>query len=425
MNEPRSTTPRLLPRWAVPVTSGVTALLVWGLQMVTLQTWGASRGASLRGILMQWDAQWMTLISRFGYGGFAVGEAGTPGGDPIQWQSVAFFPGYPFLVRWVAAPVGAVTGLSGADATWVAALTVSVVAAVVMAWGVSRLALDHLWPAVTGRPAGEVASLVTPVVVTVLATAAPMGVVYWMPYSESLYTALTVWAVLMMLRRRYLAAGLLTLAAGLTRLTAAALILTLCLCAVAELWRWFRSGRRRAGFTTVARACAAPVLGAVGTAGYILWADGQAAGVGGYFAAQEQGWHSGFDAGAATLDWLRQWTFTGMTGYVISSWAMILVAVLVVASLWPLLGRWLPWQVWLPAVVTVAITLGSDGVMHSRPRLLLIPVLLLLLPFVVRLTAVLLRRPRWSVLLVPLVIGWTVLGFWVSGAMLIDFEYAI
>ena len=104
---------------------------------------------------------------------------------------------------------------------------------------------------------------------------------------------------------------------------------------------------------------------------------------------------------------------------------MILVAVLVVASLWPLLGRWLPWQVWLPAVVTVAITLGSDGVMHSRPRLLLIPVLLLLLPFVVRLTAVLLRRPRWVWLLVPLVVGWIVLGFWVSGAMLIDFEYAI
>jgi hypothetical protein len=29
------------------------------------------------------------------------------------------------------------------------------------------------------------------------------------------------------------------------------------------------------------------------------------------------------------------------------------------------------------------------------------------------------------VLLVPLVVGWVVLGFWVSGAMLIDFEYAI
>jgi hypothetical protein len=421
MNETRRTN----PRWAVPLTSTVTALLVWGLQMVTAQAWGAARGMTLRHVLMQWDSQWMTLISRFGYGGFAVGEAGTPGGDPIEWQSVAFFPGYPFLVRWVAAPVRAVTGADDGDATWVAALVVSVVAATVMAWGVSRLALDHLWPPVAGRPAGPVASLVTPVVVTVLATAAPMGIVYWMPYSESLYTALTVWAVVMMLRRRYLVAGLLTLAAGLTRVTAAALILTLCLCAAVELWRWLRSGRRRAAVGAVVRACLAPVLGAVGTVLYLRWADGQARDVGGYFAAQDRGWHSGFDAGAATVDWLRQWTFGGMTGYVISSWVMIAVAVLCVASLWPLLGRWMPWQMWIPAVVTVGITLGSDGVMHSRPRLLLLPVLLLLLPFVVRLTARLLRRPRSAWLLAPLAVGWTVLGFWVSGAMLIDFEYAI
>lgn len=418
-------TRRILPRWAVPVTSGVTALLVWGLQMVTVQAWGASRGTTLRGVLMQWDSQWMTLISRFGYGGFSVGEAGTPGGEPIEWQSVAFFPGYPFLVRWVAAPLGAVTGVPGKDTTWAAALTVSVIAAVVLAWGVARLALDHLWPAVTGRRPGPVSSLVTTVVVTVLALAAPMGVVYWMPYSESLYTALTVWVVIMMLRRRYLTAGLLTLAAGLTRLTAAALILTLCLCAVVELWRWFRSGRRRAGVGTVGRACAAPLVGASGMVLYLRWADGQAAGVGGYFAAQDRGWHSGFDAGAATLDWLRQWTFGGMTGYVISSWVMIAVAALCVASLWPLLERWMPWQMWLPALVTVGITLGSDGVMHSRPRLLLLPVLLLLLPFVVRAVAALLRRPRLVGLLVPLVGGWIVLGFWVSGAMLIDFEYAI
>jgi hypothetical protein len=108
---------------------------------------------------------------------------------------------------------------------------------------------------------------------------------------------------------------------------------------------------------------------------------------------------------------------------------MILVAVLCVASLWPLLTGRMPWQLWLPAVAVAGMTLGSDGIMHSRPRLLLIPVLFLLLPLVVwalaRLRALLVGRPWLAGIPVVVGVAWCVVGFWVSAEMLVDFAYAI
>lgn len=110
---------------------------------------------------------------------------------------------------------------------------------------------------------------------------------------------------------------------------------------------------------------------------------------------------------------------------------MVLVALLCAVSVWMLWTGRIPWQVWLPAVILAGIVLGSDGIMHSRPRLLLVPVLLLTLPLLVELvrtwrTA---TRPRATatagVALGAGAVLWCVFGFWVSGEMLIVFEYAI
>lgn len=442
-------THRHLP--AVPVAALATTLIVQAIQLLVMQFRGARHGMTLTDVLMQWDSQWMTLISRYGYSGFALGDSGTAGGEPVEWRSVAFFPGYPWLVRVVADPVRWVTG---AEVTVGAAAVVSAVASVFMVWGLGRLAVDILWPAVTGRNVsapGPVGQALLTVAAGILALGAPMSVVYVMPYSEALYTALVVWAVYMLLRRRFLTAGVLVLFAGLTRLTAVVFVGTLAVAAVLELWRWWRMRHARADAPApgrsgipadLLRSCAAPFIGALGIAGYIAWANGTASAVGGYFAAQERGWHSGFDAGAATWSWITTTSLNvtttvgagGMTdgtmpGYAIAGWSMILVTVLCVVSLWPLVTRRLPWQLWLPAVAVAAMTLGSDGIMHSRPRLLLIPVLFLLMPLVVwglaRLREVLVDRP-W-VAAVPVVVGvaWCVAGFWVSGEMLVDFAYAI
>jgi hypothetical protein len=424
----------------VPLVALVTTVLMYSALLLVMQIRGSRHGMTLTEVMMQWDSRWMTLISRHGYSGFAMGDAGTPGGDPVEWQSVAFFPGYPWLVQVLAAPVRILTG---AEITVAAAAVVSVAASVARVWGLGRLAVDRLWPRVAGgdpgRPVSPVTAAVLTLAVGVLALGAPMSVVYVMPYSESLYTALAVWAVAMLLRRRYLTAGVLVLFAGLTRITAVVLVLTLAVAAAVELWRWWRE---REGAGRVVRACAAPVIGVLGIAGYIRWANGRTAEIGGYFEAQERGWHSGFDAGQATWNWITSssldlTTTVGeggttdgtMPGYAISTWSMILVAVLCVASLWPLLTGRMPWQLWLPAVAVAGMTLGSDGIMHSRPRLLLIPVLFLLLPLVVwalaRLRALLVGRPWLAGIPVVVGVAWCVVGFWVSAEMLVDFAYAI
>lgn len=438
----------------VPVVALVTALLMQCIQSLVMQVRGAKSGVGLTDVLMQWDSQWMTLISRYGYSGFALGRAGSPGGEPIEWQSVAFFPGYPWLVRAVALPVRVLTG---AEITVGAAFLVSVVASVAMVWGLGRVSVDILWPRLTGSPPGDVMTGVLTAAAGVLALGAPMSVVYFMAYSESLFTALAVWTVYLVVRRRYLGAGILTCLAGLTRITAVVLVLTLVVAALVELWtRWRPAPAEERGDAgqrhprRVVAACLAPVVGVLGIACYIHWANGRAAGVGGYFAAQERGWHSGFDFGAATWTWLTTTPLDPgadgapgtMPGYAISSWSMILVAVLCLASLWPLVTRRLPWQLWLPAVAVAGMTLGSDGIMHSRPRLLLMSVLFLLLPLVVagvaRIAGVARsagngRRPRgrrWAAapavgVAAGVAVGWSVLGFWVSGEMLIGFTYAI
>lgn len=409
----------------MPLTTAVvatlTTLVTGAVQFVVMAVWGRRQGRTLHDVLMQWDAHWMTMISEHGYSGFVMSPDQT---DPVQWESVAFFPGYPVLVRVVAAPMAV---LDVAEATFVAALTVSTVATVAMAWGVSMLAVE-LWRRRGPSPSDRRTVVVLSAAVTVLAVGAPMGIVYWMPYSESLFTAVTVWALYFLLRRRFLLAGVLTMVAGATRLTATALILLLCAAAVLELWRWWR-GRQGRGFPV--RALAAPVVGSLGIVGYLSWADRTVAEIGGYFAAQQRGWHSGVDMGAATLRWVTGNLPGELTGYTISSWSMILVALLCAVSLVMLWTGRIPWQLWLPAVVLAGIVLGSDGIMHSRPRLLLVPVLLLMLPLVVELvrtwrTA---TRPQVAVaggvLLGAGAVVWCVLGFWVSGAMLIDFEYAI
>ncbi|AHW62965.1 Putative integral membrane protein [Corynebacterium glyciniphilum AJ 3170] len=420
----------------IPLTTAVVAAVVTvvtgAVQFIVMAVWGARGGLSLREVLMQWDAHWMTMISEYGYSGFVMSPDQT---DPVQWESVAFFPGYPVLVRVVAAPMAV---LDVADATYVAALVVSAVATVVLAWGVSMLAVE-LWrrrgsnPG-AGGPSDRRTVVVLSTAVTVLAVGAPMGIVYWMPYSESLFTAVTVWALYFLLRRRFLPAGVLTMVAGATRVTATALILTLCVAAIVELWRWWRN-RRTAHKQPVgafpAAAVSAPVIGSLGIAAYLAWADSKVADIGGYFAAQERGWHSGVDLGAATLRWLAG-NFPGeLTGYTISSWSMILVALLCAVSVWMLWSGRIPWQVWLPAIILAGIVLGSDGIMHSRPRLLLVPVLLLALPLVVELVRMWRTATRsQTTVMAGVALGagavlWCVLGFWVSGEMLIVFEYAI
>lgn len=414
---------RRLP--AVPVTAVVTLAVLGLAQTAVLAVWAGRHDRGLRDVMIRWDAGWMTKIAEFGYFGFSVSD------EPVEWQSVAFLPGYPVLVRIVSAPLS-VFGLE--DAIFIGAVTVSVLASVVFAWGVAQLAVDIWSRTATGAGLSPVASTRTQVAitiaVTVLAFGAPMGFLYWMPFTEGLFGALTAWMLVMVLRRRFLAAGVLTLLAGLTRITAVALVLTLVAVAVVELWHW---SRRRTSFP--GGAVAAPVVGSLGLAAYIAWADRQTAEIGGYFAAQERGWQSHVDFGVATFAWLREHMVVqdvddaNAVAYVLSSWVIIAVGLLCAASCWPLLRGWIPWQVWLVAIVIAGSVLGSDGIMHARPRLLMMAVVLLVLPFVLRGVQWAARdrrgRVRRSAVLAGAGALWCVLGFAIFGWMLVEFQYGI
>lgn len=417
--------PRRRP--VVPVAAAVTALMLGAVQAWALAAWASRRDLGLRDVMIKWDAGWMTKIAEFGYFGFSVSL------DPqerVEWQSVAFLPGYPVLVRIASAPLAV---LGREDATFVGGLAASAVASIVFAWGVARLAAD-MWSrsrVAEGAPPPSVrAQAALAVAVTVLAFGAPMSFLYWMPYTEALFGALAVWTLVMVLRRRYLVAGVLTLGAGLTRITAVALVLMLCAVAAVELWHW---ARRRTAFP--AGAVAAPVVGSLGMAAYIAWANAQVAEIGGYFAAQRRGWNSQVDLGVATFAWLREHLLlSGLddrneVAYVLSSWAIIAVFALCAASLWPLARGWVPWQVWLVAILVAGSVLGSDGIMHARPRLLLLPVLLLLLPFVVRVVDRIVRggprRPRRLALVAATGVLWCVVGFTFFGWMIVEFQYGI
>ncbi|WP_222865817.1 hypothetical protein [Aeromicrobium senzhongii] len=427
--EPSREARRVSPveRAAVPGAAIMTAATLGLIQVWALAGWAGQNDKSLHDVMIKWDAGWMTKIAEFGYFGFSVSP------DPrelVQWQSVAFFPGYPVLVRIVSAPF-AVFG--GENAAFAGALVVSAAASLVFAWGLARLAVD-VWQRsgpVPRRVVSVRAQAAMAVAVCVLAFGAPMAFIYWMPYSEALFSACVVWTLVMVLRRRFLAAGMLTLCAGLTRLTVVAVLLMLCAVAAVELWTW---ARKRAPFP--AAAVSAPVVGSLGIAAYVGWADRQVADIGGYFAAQERGWNSQFDFGAGSWTWIREHPVVRDLGdhnavaYVLSSWMIVFVFALCVASLWPLLRGWLPWQVWLTAVLVAGSVLGSNGIMHARPRLLLMPVLFLLLPFVMRAVqwAATPDRPargRRGALLAVAGVLWCALGFWVFGWMTVEFQYGI
>ena len=302
------------------------------------------------------------------------------------------------------------------------------------AWGLARLALA-LHRQMHPGPLGIGTALALAISTAILAFAAPMAVVYTMPYSEALFMALAVWSINMMIERRYLAAAILVMLAGLTRLTAPALIATLAVCAIVELWRYRRDRRTLYPARFPWAALAAPFIGSLGLVGYLAWANAQTSSSGGYFGVQDDGWGSSFDWGVSTWKWLRENTLSifgnhTSVGYAISSWAMIAVTVLCLASLWPTLSGRVPWQLTSPALFIAAIVLGSGGIMHSRPRLLLLPALLLLLPAIVRAVGWTATRTGWrrfaaATALVTVGALWCAFGLRTSGHMLIEFPYGI
>ncbi|WP_246095239.1 glycosyltransferase family 39 protein [Streptomyces roseicoloratus] len=325
-------------RHAAPALLGYLAVRLLGL--VVLAQWAHVQGHGVWPVLARsWDSNWYLDVADHGY----THEHRDRLTDPPR--SLAFFPLYPALVKAFAA----VTPGSRASVGLVLAVLCSFAAA----WGVFAVG-DRL----RGRRTGTL--------LAVLWGATPVAVVQWMGYTESLFTALTAWALYAVLTGRWAWAAGLTVAAGLTRPTGIALVAAV---SVAGLL----AARRRGGAAPLLAALAAPL----GWLAYVGWVGVRVGRWDGYFAVQRV-WGNVWDGGRVTAVRLR-----GHLAYDADPQLFLVVVsvvLIVSAGLYLLcLADRQPLPLLVFCGVLLLVVIGSGGVYFPRARFL-VPGFPLLLP---------------------------------------------
>ncbi|MDP9797181.1 hypothetical protein J2S43_005693 [Catenuloplanes nepalensis] len=370
---------RFSPLWHVTIVLGL-YVAIRSLQSAAI-SWLALPGATVADSLLSWDAGWFVRVAGEGYPtGYTYDEDGT-----LVGNGIAFFPLYPALIRLVS-----FTGLSLPDAALVVTWACGAAAAV---------ALFQLGTRLYDRRTGYA--------LTVLVIAQPMSVVLNMGYSEGLFLALAAGALLAAHRRAWVWMGVLGLAGALARPTGFALTVAL---GVAALLAW-RTETRRGRITALGAAAVAMA----GTPAYLLWAGHRIGDWDAWFRVQTAGWGSTFDFGRSTLAFLGNTLRTG-NGWVQVSVAWILIGAVVLAVVAVLHRPW--WPLVAYGLVTLVLVVGQGGYYHSKPRLL-VPVLLILLPL-----ATALGRARWRTI-VPALAGYAAFGLWYGAYLVTVWPYTI
>jgi hypothetical protein len=360
-------------------------LLVRELGLLALQLMAARWDKDVTRALTSWDGQWFLGIAEGGYADVPRGLVDAFGRRTPE-TSLAFFPGYPTLVRWV-------DGLPGVP-TVGAAFAVSLASGVFCAYGLARLG-SH----VSGG------SWRAGLVLVVLFAASPMAVVLSMTYSEATFCALAVWSLVGVVERRWLLAGACCAAAGLVRPTAAALVLAVCAAAALAVWR------RRDDW----RAWVGGLVAPLGLLGYLAYVAVRTGRWDGWFAVQRIGWDSRFDGGAATGKFAL--LILGEPRSVLelaTVWLLVVALVLVVVCV----RRGLEWPLIVYGIGVLAMDLGSNGLMNSKARLLL-PAFTLLVPIALALA----RRRTGTV--VAVLVGVSVFSAWFGAYAITAWQYAI
>jgi hypothetical protein len=251
--------------------AGLTALgaplaLFLGSRLVV---WSAVYAAKLVAVrytfaqtLTRWDGEWYGDIVKYGYPSAVRGP-----GTPVQ-SRVAFFPGYPLVVK----AITVVTPLGPRGAA-VLANTAFAGAACVLLWLLVRRLVDE-----------DCA-----VRAVALFCFFPGSFVLGLAYSEGLFLAAAIGCFLLVLDRRWVPAGVLCAVAGATRPTGLVVLAALGLAAVLAV-REQRS----------ARPLTAPAIGSLGFLGYSLYLARHTGSATSWVYAQRRGWHQRLDFGANT-----------------------------------------------------------------------------------------------------------------------------
>jgi hypothetical protein len=227
-----------------------------------------------------------------------------------------------------------------------------------------------------------------------------------MGYSEGLFVALVAGTLLAAYRGSWLAAGALGLAAALTRPTGAALAIGLGIAAVIELrdrgpGRW--------------RAVAAAIVALLGVPAYLFWVGQRVGSWHAWFDIQTAGWGSTFDFGVGALRFVRDALRAG-DGWIQVSVALILISAVVAAVVAVARRLWPPFLGY--GLIALVLVLGQDGYYHSKPRLL-VPVLVILVP-----PALALARARTHTAALALT-GYALFGLWYGAYLITVWRFAI
>ncbi|MFJ5936098.1 hypothetical protein [Streptomyces sp. NPDC093071] len=334
MPPPRPTCPAHPTRPLLLALGGYAATRVIGL--VVLAVAAAATGEDgLHRLKGRWDSVWYVRIAEHGYGY----EVTLPNGD--VHSDLAFFPLLPALERGLSAVLPLDAAGAGLLVSWTAGLAA--------AWGVFRCGAHAFGPR-------------TGVLLAVLWGVYPTAFVQSMAYTETLFTALAAWSLYAVLRDRWILAGLLCVAAGLTRPTAAALIAALGITALAALVR-----DRRLPARTVAGVLIAPL----GWLGYVVYVGIREDSPTAYFEVQAA-WGNSIDGGLALARFVAGLPWPAALGLTAALALLAWLVVLCVRQRQPL-----PLLVYTIGVVLVSLV--GAAYFGSRPRLMM-PAFGLLLP---------------------------------------------
>lgn len=317
-----------------------------GVRAVGVAVLALMAGPRLVAELTSWDAAWLLAIAEHGYAGVPADMLDAFGRHTPE-TPLGFFPGYPALV--------AAVGLLAGGNLVVAGLFVAAAAGVAAAYALT--AIGELVPG-GSRRAG--------LLLTALFGATPMSVVLSMAYTEALFCALAAWALVGVLRERWLLAGLCAAGAGLVRPTASAVVGAVGLAALAAVLA------RRGGL----RPWLGGALATTGLLGYLGWVAARTGAPDGWFRIQRTGWGWYLDGGAATLRYL---------GGVLTAGERLFDAVTVVGLVGSLvlLGlaivQRVPWPLVVYGALVVLPVWATAGLMNAKLRLL-VPAFVLLVP---------------------------------------------
>ncbi len=367
-------------RWWAPGAVFVGIRLVGVLILAGI---GAANGRSLVPTLHAWDGNWYLRIAATGYSALSAGVDAN--GHVAVNTTMAFFPGYPALIT----VLSSLTHLPPVAA----GLLISAAAGIACAYGIDRLCRLLDYPQWTG------------LVGVALFAALPMSVTLSMVYTEALFTALAVWALVGVLRRDWLLAASCCGPAGLVRPTAAVLIAVVCVALLVSVLRR----------QTHPLALLYALPAASGLVGYYAFVVSRTDSLGGWFELQKAGWGTAFDFGRDSGRFVWQVLTSDAplmeTANVLAMFGAIALVVIAVRHR-------LSWPLAAYGIGVVAMTIGSSGVTYSKLRLL-VPAVTLLIP-----VAAGLARRRPGTVIAVLAVAALASG-WFGAYALTDWRYAI